>query len=143
MDIDTLKKTDIDSFRLKWRWADPDYLDMPEEDLNKINILSRESASAVFDESLRLIKNTDIENIGERISTKNNGVYEYLSRIKIESKILVSWSPDCAVVTTPDIFIKYWEDFCYPSSDDVSIWPENNAWFLQFFHYEEFSFVTL
>lgn len=116
---------------------------MPGEDLNKINILSRESASAVFDESLCLIKKTDIEYAGERISTKNNGVSEYLSRIVIESRILVSWSPDCAVVTTPYIFIKYWNDFCYPSSDDVSIWPENNAWFLRFFHYEEFSFVAL
>ncbi|MES9830584.1 MAG: hypothetical protein ABW201_20215 [Candidatus Thiodiazotropha sp.] len=142
MDIEALEKTNIDNFKLKWRWTDPDYLDMPEEDLDKINVLSPESASAVFGESLRLIQESNIENEGQRISANNSDVTEYLARIDVESKILVSWSPDCAVVTTLNIFIKYWDDFCYPSSDDISIWPANNAWFLQYFHYEEFSFIT-
>ncbi|MES9974871.1 MAG: hypothetical protein ABW094_11465 [Candidatus Thiodiazotropha sp.] len=142
MDIEALEKTNIDNFKLKRRWTDPDYLDMPEEDLEKINVLSPESASAVFGESLRLIQESNIENEGQRISTNNSDLAEYLARIDVESKIFVSWSPDCAVVTTLNIFIKYWGDFCYPSSDDVSIWPVNNAWFLQYFHYEEFSFIT-
>ncbi|MEW8693080.1 MAG: hypothetical protein AB2535_18740 [Candidatus Thiodiazotropha endolucinida] len=143
MDIEALAKTNIDNFKLKWRWTDPDYLDMPEENLDKINALSPESASAVFDESSRLIKESNIENEGQRTSANNSEVAEYLARINVESMILVSWGPDCAVVTTTNIFIKYWEDFCYPTSDDVSIWPVNKAWLLQYFHYEEFSFVTL
>lgn len=88
MDIEALEKTNIDKFKLKWRWTNPDYLDMPKEDLDKISVLSPESASAVFGESSRLIQESNIENEGQRISTDNSDVAEYLAYIDLESKIL-------------------------------------------------------
>jgi hypothetical protein len=143
MDIKTLETTDINDFSLKWRWIDPDYLLMPVEDLNKIVPLSADSASMVFEETLHLLKGSDIENKGERISAEQVDGCRYLDRIKGEKRILVNWDSDCSVITTAEVFIKYWKNFCYPISDDVTIWPESKAWLLHYFHDEVFSFVRL
>lgn len=59
-----------------------------------------------------------------------------------DTAILVSWrfSGD-AVIARWHIFCKYWDDFCYPSSDDVIIWPLSGAWALEYRHFEEFCFA--
>jgi len=36
--------------------------------------------------------------------------------------------------------MQYWDDFCYPGSDDVAISPEDDSWLLFYFHEEMFEF---
>ncbi len=57
--------------------------------------------------------------------------------------IVVLWKKDLAVRTTSEIFCNYWDDFCYPSSDDVSISPMNLNWLLFYQHDEYFCFGKL
>jgi len=38
------------------------------------------------------------------------------------------------------VFCEYWDDFCYPSSDDVNIFLGNGEFFLRWHHYEVFEF---
>lgn len=54
----------------------------------------------------------------------------------LAADVIVSWDSDTAIRTTWKIFTAYWDDFCYPSSDDVLVWPESESWAF-FFHHEE------
>ncbi|HVM48377.1 MAG TPA: hypothetical protein VMU04_10135 [Candidatus Acidoferrum sp.] len=56
-------------------------------------------------------------------------------------RVYVSWSRDLAVETAWHIFTEYWDDFCYPSSDDVMVVPAGGTWQLIYHHYEQFDFV--
>jgi hypothetical protein len=146
MDIKTLKTTSMDSFPLKWRWTDPKYCLMPEEDLNKILPLSKESAKIVWEKSLKFVGEGNDFSPSPELSKEIDSVEavdkESLStwlKNKLEySQIIVSWQPDSAVITDTERFLMYWDDFCYPSSDDVSVWPENETWVLHYSHEEIF-----
>ena len=54
--------------------------------------------------------------------------------------IVVSWDQQTAVVTDFELFTARWEDFCYPSSDDVAVLPLDGSWVLHYWHWEEFVF---
>jgi hypothetical protein len=50
----------------------------------------------------------------------------------------VRWDASTAVRTTWDVFTEYWDDFCYPSSDDVEVFPQSGEWLLLYHHWEQF-----
>lgn len=50
--------------------------------------------------------------------------------------IIISWERKLTLKTTKKIFIKYWTDFLYPSSDDVTIISERTNWILFYNHCE-------
>jgi hypothetical protein len=54
--------------------------------------------------------------------------------------VLVSWDARTAVVTDWDCFVTYWDDFCYPSSDDVTVLPLDGEWMVCYRHYEVIQF---
>lgn len=60
----------------------------------------------------------------------------------LHTRVYVSWSLDLAVETRWDIFTEYWDDFCYPSSDDVTVVPASGTWQLSYHHYEQFDFIA-
>ncbi len=53
-----------------------------------------------------------------------------------EENIFVSWDRSTCVYTTKRIFLRYWDDFCYPSSDNVTIISEKTNWVFFFNHVE-------
>ena len=77
----------------------------------------------------------------DQIHTKNKiETTEWLSK-RFPSKvadILVSWDKATCAMTNTDIFTAYWDDFCYPSSDDCDIIPIDGEWILQYDHHENF-----
>jgi hypothetical protein len=60
----------------------------------------------------------------------------------LRARVYVSWSKELAVETSWEIFTKYWDDFCYPSSDDVTVTPVSGAWQLSYHHFEQFEFIA-
>jgi hypothetical protein len=60
--------------------------------------------------------------------------------ITSESTVVVQWNRDLAVETKWSVFCTYWDSFCYPSSDDVDVFPVLRGWLLQYHHWEEFEF---
>lgn len=44
--------------------------------------------------------------------------------------ILISWQRKTVLKTTKEIFLKYWDDFLYASSDDVTIISDKTNWIL-------------
>lgn len=71
-------------------------------------------------------------------------VRRWLRRVQPDShvRVYVSWSKDLAVEMSWNIFTEYWDDLCYPSSDDVTVVPVSGTWQLVYHHYEQFDFIT-
>lgn len=132
-------------FVLKWRWTDENYCLLTEGELSRIHPLDAPSAKKVWDKSLTFVdKDSEFspspelfENVESIDTTDTSTVTSWLTSKMSSGNIIVSWQPDTAVKTTTDLFVKYWDEFCYPSSDDVSIWPENESWVVHFWHYEK------
>lgn len=135
----------MEKFKLKWRWTDEEYCLLSADELSRIHPLDTVSAREVWNRSLLLIDsgsefspNSQLFDSIETIDTNNSSAVASWLKSKMSSgNIIVSWQRDMAVKTTTDLFIKYWDEFCYPSSDDVSIWPETENWVVHFWHYEK------
>jgi hypothetical protein len=56
--------------------------------------------------------------------------------------VLVSWDAQTAVATDWEVFVALWDDFCYPASDDVTIWPLDQSWILCYRHHDIFQFSS-
>ena len=69
-----------------------------------------------------------------KIKKFRNQVNIYLE--KYNEDLIISWERKLTIKTTKEIFLKYWTDFLYPSSDDVTIISENTNWILFYRHFE-------
>ncbi|MFK8004397.1 MAG: hypothetical protein AB8H86_32825 [Polyangiales bacterium] len=56
------------------------------------------------------------------------------------SPIIVCWNAFWAVETDARLFAQYWDSFCYPSSDDVAIFPLHCEWLVTYWHEEHLFF---
>ena len=67
----------------------------------------------------------------------------WLRSVQPDSQVVVyvSWNRDLAVETSWHILTEYWDDFCYPSSDDVTVVSTSGTWQLVYHHYEQFDFI--
>jgi hypothetical protein len=141
----------LDSFELCWRWTEHNP-NISSDELKHIRPLSEEKALHVWKRSLDFIEDGDIypstklfEDIVEVNTSEvdEDEIHHWLNhKVPGETEpIVVSWFPTVAVVTEWSLFVKYWDDFCYPGSDDVSVWPYvSEAWSLLYFHEEVFYF---
>lgn len=130
-----------------WRWTSANHVILPPDILEKIHYFSQDAMPAIFEEDkkrivvvrnepLVIIDSNDDSNAGEeRISQELQKL-----GIAAQTTVILSWSEDCAVQTSWEIFVTYWSDFCYPGSDDVTIWSLGQPWTLLYFHYEEFCY---
>jgi hypothetical protein len=138
----------LSNFPLAWRWTDEKYCLLPAEDLAQIIPLGAQSAKHAWEKSLffadknsEFSANPSLFGSIEKISSENEEfVREWLAQRMTVGNITVSWQPESAVTTNTELFIKYWNEFCYPSSDDVTIWPDNESWVVHFWHEEVFCF---
>jgi hypothetical protein len=136
----------LKDFPLAWRWTDPNYAMLPDKILKKIEPQEKTQATALFEAGVRFC-GTDgldeeqfkIEQI-ETHTTNVEAVAKWLLKLHPETnaKVWLSWQPDTAVSTTWGIFSKYWDEFCYPASDDLLVWSENPSWVLLYHHEERF-----
>ena len=54
--------------------------------------------------------------------------------------VIVSWDRETAVQTDWPFFCRYWDDFCYPGSDDVTVTTNGEDWLLCYEHSEVLTF---
>ena len=138
----------LDSFPLLWRWNDARWNELPSEALNDIKPLSKEKArelcqySLTFSNRNGLIRQLFVK-IEETSAALENETLKrrLLSKVPREnSKVVVSWDNDLAVLVSWEVFCSYWDSFCYPASDDVAIFPFSEDWMLLYDHAEVFTF---
>jgi hypothetical protein len=135
----------IDTFPLLWRWNQASHAVLPKEEITSIEPLAENKSEELQDIITRLKKNNsqsdpyliNAEGSDEDVST-------LLNNLALENELVfVSWHGNTAVRMPLSLFIHRWSDFCYPSSDDVSILPISEGWLLEYWHYEIFTWSKL
>lgn len=148
-----IKKDDLESlesFPLKWRWIDKKYADLPDEIIAQINPVKEEKASEIYSLQSDLVeKNIDENEIFAEDANSLNVQNKETSFVKnwlktkigdVEDFIFLSYDEKMSLRTTKEIFCEYWNDFCYPASDDIVISTEKVDWLLIYHHEEIFIF---
>lgn len=151
----------LDTFRLRWRWTDSRWALLPTRDLAEIHPLIESKAMELWDrvfpaseELLRLglglsptARHLRLDSY-RRIQAAEPDPIEVSRGLKSlepanELSALISWHPAEAVVVDWYVFVDYWNSFCYPASDDVTIMPLNETWIMEWHHDEYFLFARL
>jgi hypothetical protein len=151
----------IREHQLAWRWTDPKYAQLPSDILSQIVPLDPSIAAAVHDRwipcfdrhgevisgRLARIETCSTEGTwkGGACSRETPLVEQVADWLRIREPnlslpVTISWQRDCAVRTSWEIFTRWWDDFCYASSDDAFIVPDSPRWLLAFHHEDWFSF---
>ena len=131
---------DAYSFPLAWLWTQPSHNVLPPEVMTQVTpnssvplptgMMTRgELNPSLFDE---------IQTASADV-TRDEGI-AWLRRLSVarSQRVTVGWDTSTAVRTTSGVFTRYWDDFCYPSSDDVEVFPGSGAWLLLYHHWELF-----
>jgi hypothetical protein len=136
---------------LAWRWTNARYNVLPADALAEIKSLAPVTARRACELVVQLINLREGFLLPEHFDSVSevpaDGDADTVRRWIAErlpdrnAPVIVAWPRwDYAAATTIGIFTEYWDDFCYPSSDDVLIWPPDDAWALYFQHEEVFYF---
>jgi hypothetical protein len=137
----------ISAFSLKWRWTDPKFAVLPKPTLGQVRPLSESKAKELWnimppllDQTQAYFFATPFESFqSRRTSGDPEAVRQWLFQQlpPTTSDLILSWQPSEAVLTTRNIFCQYWDDFCYPGRDDVTIWSVTDEWAGLYWHEEE------
>jgi hypothetical protein len=132
-------KTDIKSFPLFWRWDQNSDSDLSEKELTLIEPLPQSKAFELH-ERLMLERKKLPELSPDLISSESPEVNEWLNKSLLDDKLIfLSWDDSTAIRIPSSLFVLRNDDFCYPSSDDVFIYPESEKYLMQFHHSEVFT----
>ena len=140
----------LEEFPLAWRWNDARRRILPVDVFSNIRPLTPDKAKEIYNQfgqrsqryegflpsSFRLVNKINTSII-------DAGVVRHWLEAHIQDQeqvVVLSWGATSAVATTANIFCHFWDDFCYPASDDVTILPLSEVWILVYFHEEVFSF---
>ena len=126
----------LSDFPLAWRFAARTREGSGSDVMQYIKALSTESARKVAPRALEICRGIEYATLVR--ADDPSRVRFFLSDLPVrpQTTIIVSWSNDTAVETTWDVFCRRWNDFCYPGSDDVSIWSPSDRWSLCYRHDE-------
>jgi hypothetical protein len=127
----------IQEFPLAWRWTQAAHTILPADVLAAIRPLRQQEAAKIHERSSRQRDGATVS------SPANDAAQNWLRSIQpdLSAPVIVCWSKDLAVETSWEIFTEYWDDFCYPSSDDISVIPVEGGWRLAYHHEEQFDFI--
>ncbi len=136
-------------FPLAYRWTDSRYDVFPPEVIATIRPLSV-TAARTFSAMEALWLDRGLRSLAPRLfdttTRPTNGgtaeVTDWLTQrlVLATEPVVVSWSSDQAIGTTAATFCAFWSAFCFPVSDDVTVWPESQEWGLVYHHWEQFEF---
>ena len=154
--LPTFATIPIDQFPLKWRFTDPKYRVLPTIHLAQVKPLASADARRLWD----LISKSDLhkdipftegyfrdvdsttigDSHGNNVEDNRVRKWLYERRIPFRQRVLLSYQPEWAIETTWKMLIKYWTDFYYPISDDLTVIDGTFNWALLFFHEHEVFF---
>jgi hypothetical protein len=135
----------ISQFPLAWRWTNEQHTVLPVDILAQMIPQTPEQAKTLFDESLMLTGNNGLDpsifSLAQITTADITGpslitswLFEY--HPEAQTPVYLSWQADTALLTNWGVFASYWDDFCYPVSDDLVVLPEDRRWALLYHHSE-------
>ncbi len=147
IEVDINEIIQFKDFELSWRWDDVHNPNIPIEDKSQIKPLGILESKRINKVITYYESESNLLNLFEptdwfRASSETKSTIEKFSnnfRILTQGyneNIFISWNRSTCVYTTKEIFIKYWDDFCYPGSDDITIISELTNWVYFYNHIE-------
>lgn len=133
----------ISDFALGRRWTTASHDLLPPAVLATIRPLTVEAAERVAQVEPTLPSDTDpAVRSWEAGDVPEAVTRAWLATLPVPSveTVVVTWSPQIAVVTEWRTFVEHWDAFCYPSSDDVTVWSSDRAWCFCYRHFEQMLF---
>ena len=142
----------LEQLHRAWRFTDPKHNLLPPDVLADIRPLtpSRTAALSIpltracagyYSDTATAVVEFSADSSNDEAIARTGRDLAALS-VADEARVVVSWDAVDAVETSWRTFSTYWDDFCYPSSDDVTIYPLDGRWVLCYHHTEWFSFGT-
>jgi hypothetical protein len=149
MEIASTDIVPLDAFSLSWRWTDKKWNELPAEALKTIRPISVAKAGELHEflkdfhseHGLKVENFVSVERFLAPWSEIDKVSDQLRTRLRAsDNDLAVSWDAKTAVMVSKEVFVEYWDDFCYPSSDDVDVLPLSHGWMLAYFHDEYFEF---
>jgi hypothetical protein len=139
----------IEQWRYSRRLADTRYRMLPAHHLAQVHPLVPESAKRIWELALpmhrdfpftegffRAVESTPLV-FAEPDAARATRTWLFHRRLPFKARVFLSWQPDEAVDTTWKMVVKYWDDFWYPGSDDLTVFDISLTWALLLWHEEE------
>ena len=135
----------LTSSKLLWRWTSRTHALFPAHVLAAMMAFNSSEALARHAEALlRVPDPTDragtVMECGDDVPEEK--VSTWLSGLSADAQAwtVLSWDRTTAILIPWKHFAERWSDFCYPASDDVTIWQPHQLWTLEFEHEESFRY---
>jgi hypothetical protein len=137
----------IRQHKLAWRWTDSRYAVLPEHVLSELRPIDEVEAKTLYDLTLSYLDTDALSPefnstmvSTERLSAQEGSQWLARQRSPSKTEVVLSWDPTVALRTSWALFVEYWQEFCYPASDDLVVFPSAGDWVLLYHHEEEFHF---
>lgn len=145
IEIDNKEIISLQDFELNWRWEkthNPNISDSEKAKIEPVSEIESKRLNKVIDyfeiednlskdyiETDWISANCENE---EKIESFRNQLLPILQSYK--ENVIITWNRTTTLKTSKELFLKYWDDFCYPSSDDVTIISEETNWVMFYNH---------
>ena len=137
--VDPGSITPLEEFPLAWRFTSArNAFSAPA----RLLPLNRETAGRVADEAVARCEDAGRDPLSCRTDDAPGAVRRWLLELPVDpsTALVLSWDRATALLTDWATFLSHWDDFCYPASDDVTVWAADGQWTLCYRHYEVFQF---
>ncbi len=135
----------LDDFALLWRWTSEDHHVLPADALRSIQPLTPARAAQLAPVAAARCAERRVVDLELAISAEWDAPEPVRQRLREtgvphDTPVLVSWNSATAVLTRWDTFTQYWDAFCYPASDDITVWSLDGDWTLCYRHFQAIEF---
>ena len=146
----------MDQFPLRWRFTDPRHAVLPAIHLAQVLPLAEADARRLWDLILQVNLHRAVpftEGFFRTVvSTSTDGAHHdetnarqirkwlFQRGIPFRQRVWLSYQPEWAIETTWKILVKYWTEFFYSGSDDLTVIDGSFTWAVLFHHEEEVFF---
>jgi hypothetical protein len=137
---------DLAGFPLLWRWTQETHAMFKPDELASIRPISSGKARSICQQSARMP--LPPSQPGDRLlvgaGTNRLVVSQWLQdRVpEYEAEVLLLWDQDTGALVARRLFIDRWDDFWYPSSDDLGVLGTVGEWQLEMYHQGMFEFLA-
>jgi hypothetical protein len=127
----------LEHFPLAWRWTKETHAKFHAVDLATIRPLRAESAEIAW----RRIKGSPLGITG-LLDGLSSDAAEYVPAVRAwlenhtrtDSDLLLIWDASTAALVNARLFARRWNDFWYPSSDDLDVVAIDESWVIRIYH---------
>ncbi len=133
--------------KLAWRWTDSRYAVLPEHVLNRLLPVNEAEAQLLHQHAMAHLGKDALSpeftsvSVGTvRFSSEEGARWLTQQNPLSDTDVVLSWDSTTAIKMSWKLFVEYWQEFCYPVSDDLVVLPALENWVLLYHHEEEFHF---